>query len=331
MPKISLVIPSNHSSFLVSKLLLSVLDGNVLPSEVFIVVSGDGQLSLEIISPARSKFLKKNIPVYILIQQNSPLPGSSRNSGVEMAVGDYLCFLDVQTLPNPNWLESATTLLNNADVDGVWGSCYYEADSWFTSLLRDSIYGRNGIRSLPGTIFRRECYLTTGKMVSWVPSGEDVDWMHRVLIHKLNFVRAKDNNIIYTGLNNKSLLFFIKKWWKYYHNSRLLSINDRDRWLSNFFVYLIIIFTAFNWNYKISEYIFGVSFLVPHITKLVVIFAPIFYVIMRGIYLPLKRGVPIGQVLPFRFVSIAAIAFLLDMVKLIALFSPARITIAKIK
>jgi hypothetical protein len=191
-------------------------------------------------------------------------------------------------------------------------------------LLRDSIYGRYGVKTLPGTVCKRKCFTIAGNMVNWVRSGEDIDWIRRIEIHNLKFTNSNVYNIVYYGIENKTLFFFIKKWWTFYNNSKNLSINDRDRWLSNIFFYLLFIFFGFNWNYKISEYLFGTSLLIPHITKLIVIIAPIFYIIFRGIYLPIKRGVPIIEVVPFRFFLLLIISSILDLIKLVALLSPSR-------
>jgi hypothetical protein len=253
---------------------------------------------------------------------NFAFPGEARNKGVNHTRGDLIAFLDVKTIPKQNWLERACENLKDSNIDGVWGSRSYDCKTVFAGLIRDVIYGRLPVRSVAGSVFKRRVYSVTGQMISWTPAGEDGDWMHRIEAHKLLFLMPKKANHSYQGLDDKSLLFFIKKWWRYYHHSRLLPVNNRDRWLSFGMIYIILIFFAFNWNYKISSAILGGPLVIPHITTGLAIAGPLAYFFIRGIYLPLRRGVPFMNVFPVRFILLLTVACILDFVKTLALLVP---------
>jgi hypothetical protein len=235
-----------------------------------------------------------------------------------------IAFLDVKTIPEENWLETAFDILENPSTDGVWGSRIYQANSLLAGLVCDAIYGRKPVRSVAGTVCRREVFSATGAMIPWVPAGEDGDWIHRVNAHRLSFVLPRNANHRYYGLDNKPLSFFVRKWWRYYHYSRMLPVNNRDRWLAHVLLYLIIVFFAFNWNYKISGYLLGSPLVVPHITTTVAIGGPVMYSFVRAIFLPLKRGTPLKNIFPLRFSLLLLTAATLDFVKLAALLKSVR-------
>ena len=326
---VSLVIPCNHSQEELIVLLRAVFSGTLLPKEVLIVQSGStaptqrDALSRSLLDTLTADGLSRvdhlGIQVY---DTDFAFPGEARNKGVNHARGDLIAFLDVKTIPEQNWLERACENLKDSSIDGVWGSRSYDCNTVLAGLIRDAIHGRRPVRSVAGSVFRRRVYSVTGQMISWTPAGEDGDWMHRIEAHKLLFLMPKKANHSYQGLDNKSLLFFIKKWWRYYHYSRLLPVNNRDRWLSFGLVYIILIFFAFNWNYKISSAILGSPLVIPHITTGLTIAGPFCYFFIRGIYLPLRRGVSFMSILPVRFILLLPVACILDFVKTLALLVP---------
>lgn len=332
-PEISVIVPCNHPDHDLWLLLKSVLTGDQLPAEILIVRSGSvtnefvntqfNPLTFNRDFGALPHRPEVSIKVCDLVHA---YPGEARNIGTQHAIGDLLAFLDVKTIAEKTWLSEASQILANPNVDGVWGNCLYASNSLLSSLVRDAIYGRHPVRSVAGSVFRRQVLGSTGAMIPWTPAGEDGDWIQRVEAHRLSFVRPGNFNHRYEGLHNQSLKFFLRKWWRYYHQSRLLPTNNRDRWLSYGLLYLILTFFAFNWNYQISGLLLGSALVVPHITKIIMIAGPFIYLLLRGIYLPLKRGVPVLKVLPWRFVMLFFVAFTLDAVKTFALLIPRRST-----
>ena len=326
---VSLVIPCNHSSEEFVALLRAVFSGSLLPREILVIQSSSSRptqkysLSEALVNSLTADELQKVNSVSIdIFDVDAAFPGEARNKGVNHARGDLIAFLDVKTIPEQHWLEEACEYLEDSDLDGVWGSRIYRSNTLLAGLIRDAIYGRLPVRSVAGSVFRRQVYSVTGQMISWAPAGEDGDWMHRVKAHKLSFLMPKKANHSYLGLDDKPLSFFIKKWWRYYHYSRLLPVNNRDRWLSFGLLYIVLIFFAFNWNYKISAAILGSPLVVPHITTGLAIAGPLAYVFIRGIYLPLRRGVPFQRILPARFVMVLLVASVLDFIKTLALLLP---------
>jgi|GEM_PF-3456468 len=325
---ITLVIPCNHPLEDLLELLKTVVKGTCLPREILIIESGkkiDTKNGLQFTPFVTYNVSALHIPRDLSIRSCSLVaayPGNARNIGVLNSSSSYIAFLDVRTLPTAEWLERAWNTLEDPKYDGVWGVRRYKASTLFGGLIRDAIYGRRPVRSLSGSVFRKDIFNIVGQMISWAPAGEDVDWIHRIDTHKLNFFSNGEANHSYQGLDHKPFLFFVKKWWRYYHHSRLLPVNHRDRFLSYGLFYIILIFLAFNWNFKISVALLGSPLIIPHITTGLALAGPVLYVFVRGVYLPMRRGTPFLRVLPFRFFSILIVAFVLDLVKTLALLAP---------
>ena len=328
--KISLVVPCNHSTQDLLKLLESVSAGTRLPDEILIIRSGieagtnhcnktNPQFSRLELDHAFKRFPGVGVHACEL---DLAFPGEARNIGASQSSGDLIAFLDIKTIPTTTWLNDAHDILSNTEADGVWGLRKYHSDTFLGGLIRDAIYGCLPAISVAGSVIRKGVFTKTGQMISWAPAGEDGDWIHRVRAHRLNFFSPREATHNYYGLDDKQFSFFIRKWWNYYHYSRLLPVNNRDRWLAHGLAYLVCIFFAFNWNYKISAVLLGGPLVVPHITTAVVIAGPTLYCLIRGIYRPLRRKVPLHRVLPIRFFSLLLVAIVLDFVKAIALLTP---------
>ena len=335
---VSVVVPCNHDFEDLKILLSEIIKGNLVPNEIIVVNSnsksnsktksiiydGYDEQTIHDESNLGNRFRDLGINLTIINQLNV-FPGDARNIGIKNTTGEIIAFLDVKTIPTYDCLKKACDSLKNESIQGVWGATIYQSDSFLSSIILDAIYGRKPLRSIPGTVMKKECLPVIGQMVSWVPAGEDGDWIARIKAHKLNFKTPLEHNTTYCGLANKNINYFIKKWWYYYNLSRMFPINDRDRWISYILGYALIIFLAFNWNYQISEFIFGTYIFVPHITKTVLVSGLSFYLLLRGIYLPLARGVPVSHLLPFRFIQLIIVTIILDLVKTTALLMPSKI------
>jgi glycosyltransferase involved in cell wall biosynthesis len=330
--KVSIVIPCNHDIEDLYQVLSAIKrgTGTITPQEIVIVLSSttsvyqrakDNPKSTVSESSIQQEF--KNMGISLrFIHVGRALPGAARNIGMRNSSGSVIALLDVKTIPLEHWLSDACGFLADPNLQGVWGSRTYLANSVFSTALRDAIFGRKATRSVAGTVFRRESLTAVGQFISHTPAGEDKDWSNRVLIHNLNYVDPRRPTVEYINLYNKDLLFQLRKWWYYYYNSRFLYYRDRDRWLAYLLIYIGIVLIAANWNYRISSLVLGSSLVVPHITKLCTLILPITYIFLRGIFIPLKRAVPVSKVFPFRFILLASIGLSLDLVKLIALACP---------
>ena len=79
-----------------------------------------------------------------------------------------------------------------------------------------------------------------------------------------------------------------------------------------------LFFLALTWNPYVAKINENDFFYIPHLAKGSIFIIIFFYLIIRSIYLPLKKGTPILNLFPFNFIKILIISFLIDIVKVMA-------------
>lgn len=321
MTQISVIIPNNHEHRALCKVVRSVCDQLVKPTEIVIVDSSAerGECPAEISMNCSNSDIK-----LIYEQRHLALPGEARNIGLDLARGQYIAFIDIQTIPRPNWLKDSLSLLTSDGVSGVWGATCFSADNKFESLVRDGFYGVQPRRTLPGSVFRRQMFVKTGQFIEWVRAGEDTEWMMRLEALKINIVSPKSVLVDYIGLIGANIFQLLNKWYRNYTLSCELKHLFPQKLLLWLIIYPFIVLIAFNWNYLIADWHVDSPLYIGHVTKLVILLPCLTYVIVRGLLLPLKRGVGILNLLPIRFIAITIVCFMADFVKVIVFTTPKR-------
>ena len=321
MTDISIIIPCNHGHNELLKIVHAICNQTVRPAEVVIVDSSAerGACPLEIKELCEISGLR-----LIYEHRADALPGHARNIGLGMAKCELIAFIDVQTIPRPYWLEVSLNLLANNSTAGVWGATSFSAETKFESLVRDGFHGTLPRRTLPGTVCRRDVLIKVGQFIDWVRAGEDTEWMLRLKLLKVRFVCPPRGTIDYVGLIDSNMNKLLKKWYRNYTASRDLPHFFPQRLLLWLVLYPLIVLIAFNWNYLIAGWQMDSPLYIGHVTKIVAAFPGLVYLIVRGIVLPLKRGVGIWRLLPVRFIAISVICFLADVVKVLVFSIPKR-------
>ena len=318
---ISVIIPSNHDHFQLLKIVNAVCRQTVRPNEIVIVDSSrqHGECPKEIMA-----LCEVNCIELIYEHRVLALPGDARNIGLKLANAELFALVDVQTIPRPHWLEVSLILLASYSTDIVWGATSFSAENKFERLVRDGFYGVLLRKTLPGSVFRREVFAKTGQFVDWVRAGEDTEWMLRLELLKLPAVSPSEALIDYVGLIGLSMKNLLKKWYRNYTACRDLPHLFPQRLLLWVVLYPLLILVAFNWNYLIADWRMDSPLYIGHLTKVVAIVPGLIYVLLRGLLLPLHRGVSIWRLLPTSFVAITFICFMADVVKVLVFSIPKR-------
>ena len=321
MINISVIIPSNHGHHELLKVVNAICSQTIKPAEIVIVDSlvGSGECPEEIKSLCSVSGIGLN---YQHLSQ--AFPGHARNIGLGLAKGVLIAFIDVQTIPRPHWLEAASNLLASNAIVCVWGATCFSAETTFERLVRDGFHGTMARTTLPGTVCRRDVFAKAGQFVGWVRAGEDTEWMLRLKLLKFPVISPSTSLIDYVGLIGSDTKRLISKWYRNYMASRDLPHFFPQRLLLWLVFYPVIFVIAFNWNYLIAEWRMDSPLYIGHITKIVAGLPILVYVVMRGIALPIQRGVGIWRLLPFRFIPITVICFMADVVKILVFSVPKR-------
>ena len=314
MEKISLIIPTQNNSAKLIELLTSISTWTLLPDQIIIVDSSEIKIE---ISLDFQDFCKINNIFLNIIYEKNLFPGNARNKGIANSKYDYLAFLDINTMPNENWLKSNFTNLINSRSHGIIGATIYKASNSKEKIIRAATYGTRPLKTLPGSIFKKDVINRCGLFIESVRAGEDQDWMVRLNLHKIQTINSKEI-LTYNGLLGFNYIDILKKWFRnYYSASNLPYLRSHKDWYF-YGISIVLITIAFNWNVIMTNRFASSVFYIPHITKISVIFLTLLYIVLRGIYYPLNKGLKLNFIFPFNFLKLVALSFALDTAKLVA-------------
>lgn len=324
--KISLVVPALSSDFLIEDYLINILFWEKKPSEIIIINTSKKIL---ISKEVKNKLKKVKIDLHI-IQKKNLFPGSARNTGIKKAKYDYILFLDLNTQPYArDWLKVNFDYLVKKKLDGIYGKTIYLANDHKEKIIRASTYGKAPLKTIPGSIFKKNLILKVGKFDTGSRAGEDTDWLKR--LSKFNFkIRNCIKPIFYKGLFNSSYYLIIIKWFRnYYYSSKLPHMSVQKN-IYLYAMYFMLFIFVFNWNYStlcftenfcLKNYNNKDGIFIPHITKIFLLSSLSLYTIFRGIYLPFKKKIDLNFLFPINFLLITFFSLILDFVKLITFAS----------
>ena len=114
MKILSFIIPLFNSAKWLEKCLFSVLEQDIPEAEMEIICVNDG-------SPDNSAELAREIgkthPSIIVIDQPNQGPSGARNTGMKVATGKYLCFVDPDDFVEPNVYGGLVQKMENEQLD----------------------------------------------------------------------------------------------------------------------------------------------------------------------------------------------------------------------
>ena len=316
--RVSVILPSAHNFIDTEKSIYAILGQTYTPFEIIIIDSyflgGYDKKQLQVMCQSKCT-------VHIISHSEALNPGAARNIGVEKASGDFLAFIDIMTIPRINWLSDYLNLINTSEmVDIIWGSTVFNVNnSGLMLYVRDSIYGVNPIRTLPGSLIRKNVFHKVGQFLENVRTGEDSEWMNRTIYLNLASIDSGVVAADYYGLLKLNFKKLVKKWLLSYRSSGGLEYYKWQRQLAIFIALPYFIVIAYNWNWLVTEWQVNSLLYIPHITKIVIIIPLLIYFFYRGIFLPRNKGLKLFPgILPLRFLMLFFVGVVLDMVKLYA-------------
>lgn len=113
-PKVSIIIPVYNVEDYLEKCLESVLNQTVTEIEIITINDGSTDGSLDILN----KYAKLDSRIKIIDQKNKGLSGA-RNSGIKVAKGDYIVFVDSDDTIEKETLEELLSFATKNDLDIV--------------------------------------------------------------------------------------------------------------------------------------------------------------------------------------------------------------------
>ena len=320
---ISIVIPALCNAEACEELLTAILLQSALPSEVIVVRSGLVRDAVSFWDNWIERFKSFGINCILVQASNTLFPGAARNRGLQYVTERWVAFLDVETIPCEHWLSEQTMRIEAANAMGSFGSTVYASSNVKQAIVRDAVYGRRPIQTLPGSVLRKDLFSLVGQFIPNIRAAEDTEWMIRAKAMGVELTDSSNETLtLYHGLTKLGFRGLAKKWRRNYLSSRQLQhlkVQTTIVWLLG---YVGVSLIAFNWNAIVAGWQVDSPFYLDHITKIVSLTPIALYVVFRGCYLPFKRGVPLRDLLPLRFLLLAAVGALLDSVKVATIFFP---------
>ncbi len=110
--RVSIIVPVYNKAEYLQRTLKSILNQTHKNIEVIIIDDGSTDDSEKIIK----EFSKKDDRIVSLLRENRGA-SKTRNQGLEMVKGEYVCFIDADDVISPNFIENLLTGIKNADAD----------------------------------------------------------------------------------------------------------------------------------------------------------------------------------------------------------------------
>lgn len=309
---VSIIVPSLATLEEITPLIVSLYNSTVWANQLIIVDVGQRIHQVSVFPD----FISPRFLAHMTIVQSDTIlyPGEARNKGLTYAKFDFIAFLDVHTLPDPLWMQSAFSLIKDSDSGIVHGLTKYVTDSRFQQLVIDSTYGRDPIKTIPGSMITTMFFNRIGNFLPNIRSGEDTDWLIRC---SQFFAGSRVNSVplIYNKVPRSYTQLFLK-WYRNYSSCAAICFHlqyQRFVYVSTLCTCLILI--AYNWNSVIASWDFNNPFYAHNITKIVAMILVFLYSLIRGLYMPFSRGVPLRCLLPLRFFRLAVICLVIDSAK----------------
>lgn len=312
--EISLIIPNQDDEERLSSLLCSISNWKIVPNEIIIINTSSNILSIP--SDFELFIEQSNIKFYAIHKKNF-YPGHARNIGIENASNLLLAFLDTSTHPCNNWLSDSMEIISSNKHQIVWGRTYYQTEKFLPKIFRACTYGEKPIKTLPGSIMHKDVFKKCGIFVEATRAGEDGDFMSRVELHNINVTEAK-NFLKYDKLDRMSFIEIVKKWYRNYFYTAKMPYFRPHKDIYFYGISLVAVIVAYNWNRIVDPTGTENELFIPNVTKISIFVILLIYLYLRGIYLPLKKGVNLKTVFPFNFIVISFVSAILDLTKILA-------------
>tara|TARA_Y100000589_G_scaffold105472_2_gene99947 strand:+ start:13894 stop:14925 length:1032 start_codon:yes stop_codon:yes gene_type:complete len=324
--KISLIIPVYYNDVEKFKFLIKQLKNNTkYLFEIIAVFSNMNRF--------RDKYNFEDISLItdnklvFLFNEKICFPGEARNIGLKIARGNFIAFLDVNTIPPPDWLKTSLALISNNE--SFLGRTEYQHTNNFSKIFIAATYGYRPLFTVPGSLIKKDLFSRVGWFIPNVRSGEDSDWIRRSLHFSPLLRNTAIPSVKYIGLKDKKFLYLCRKWFKFTITSSRLQIHQRQKYIYLLIITNCIVIFSFNWNAFFSGWDINNQLYIPHITKITTISIVALYIFIRIILIPLRKGVKLKNFNIIDFLNLLVISIIIDTVKLAAFVQSSLISLIK--
>ncbi len=219
--KISVVITSYNQKDYLRQTLNSVMVQTLPPHEIIICDDCSTDGSQEMITDYQSKYPKLIKPIF---QKTNIGVTRNRNTGIKMAVGDYITTLDGDDLYYPEKLEKEMAAVKRTGAKLVYSNVdYIDENGQKTGvrykknkLLEGCLFEKTATLKYPSpreVMIKRSCIEKMGFQDESFPINEDFEWMVR-LASRFAFTAVNEPLVLHRihskGLSSSNRLLLLK-------------------------------------------------------------------------------------------------------------------------
>lgn len=213
-PLVSIIIPAYNAELWISETIKSAFDQIWANTEIIVVDDGSTDNTLKIVQEFSSTRLK-------VIAQKNAGAASARNSGLQVALGDYIQYLDADDLLAPDKIQKQIVALQNNDkkfvASGSWATFVTEITScrfipeklWSDFTPLDWIYclfERGGTMYPHAWLIPRNIVEKAGPWNVSLSLNDDREYFNRIVLASDGVVFCPDSKCYYrTGNSSVSL------------------------------------------------------------------------------------------------------------------------------
>ena len=200
-PKLSIIVPVYNVERYIDKCIKSILDQTFKDFELILVDDGSIDNSGEICD----EYIKKDSRVKVIHKKNGGL-AAARNTGLIMARGDYVGFVDSDDWIEPNMFSNlyASCVKNGADISVIGvrevdedGSClneYIPSDISFSEILKRA-YAWN-------KLFKKELFINNNLFFRDGKYYEDLELIPKLFVESIKVTTVSSVGYNYLQRNN---------------------------------------------------------------------------------------------------------------------------------
>jgi GT2 family glycosyltransferase len=190
-PWISVIVPFNNANKTLKLCLNAICEQAAVPDEVILVDNNSSDGSRKIVDSFIESF--KDLRVSC-VSEKIPGPSAARNSGANIARGEWLIFTDADCIPSQTWISDYLLHFSDAGLGAVAGCIHpypstgliQKSMSLFTlpSITKETVHTASNLRGgffpTANLAVRREVFDLVGGFNNSLRYGEDHELCHKI-------------------------------------------------------------------------------------------------------------------------------------------------------
>jgi glycosyltransferase involved in cell wall biosynthesis len=212
--KVSLYIPCYSAEKHIGRCIEGVLRQTLPPDEILIIDDGSTDKTVEVAS---------KYPVRIIKHEVNKGLAAARNTGVLNAKGEFVASIDVDCVPEPDWLERLINRFTSDNIAGVGGRLIEKnvttiANKWRSEHMRQN-HGDKFLREAPSifgnnNVFRKEAITSVGLYEErYKTNYEDMDLSKR--LRKAGYTLIYEPEAIVWHYRQDTIRSVLEAKWRY--------------------------------------------------------------------------------------------------------------------